>query len=74
MLADGNKIFKRGAIKRLYDHYGERVHKVRVMEDGSLYYEIRGRFQGRKVRTSFQVDRFSKSRAHVLDVFIAYRD
>jgi hypothetical protein len=73
VLDDGNKIFKAGAIKRLYDHYGSRVHKVNAREDGSLYYTVRGRFQGKKVKTAFQVDRFSKTKAKVLDVFISYR-
>jgi hypothetical protein len=72
-LDDGNKIFKRGAIKRLYAEYGDRVRKRNVKDDGSLYYVIRGRFAGRPVETAFLVDKFSEADAHVLDVFISIR-
>jgi hypothetical protein len=71
-LADGNHIFRRGAIRRLYQHYGARVHKRDVPEDGSKYYYVRGRFRGRTVETSFQVTRFSRAKAKVLDVYILF--
>jgi hypothetical protein len=72
-LQDGNRIFKHGGIKRLYDTYGSRVSKRADKEDGSLYYVIKGRFGGRPVETAFLVDRFSKTGSHVLDVYINYR-
>jgi hypothetical protein len=72
-LADGNLIFKRGGIDRLYDSYGKRVKKRPDRVTGSLYYTIRGHFKGRRVETAFQVDRYSRSKAHVLDVYINYR-
>jgi len=73
-LDDGNKIFRRGAIQRLYDTYGDRVHKRTDVEDGSKNLFIRGRFHGRRVRTEFLVDRYSKTKGKVLDVFILYFD
>jgi hypothetical protein len=73
-LGEGNHIFRKGAIKRLYRHYGSRVHKRDVPEDGSKYYVIRGHFHGRKVETAFQVTRFSRAKAKVLDVYVSFAD
>jgi hypothetical protein len=71
-LGDGNAIFAKGGIDRLYAHFGTRVHRLDDKGDGSLYYYVNGRFEGRKVRTSFQVDRFSRARARVLDVYVTF--
>ncbi len=46
--------------------------KLNDKSDGSLYYYVNGRYQGRAVRTSFQVDRFSRTRARVLDVYVNF--
>jgi hypothetical protein len=71
-LGDGNPIFAKGGIDRLYTHFGTRVHKLDDKSDGSLYYYVKGRYQGRAVRTSFQVDRFSRTKARVLDVYVNF--
>jgi hypothetical protein len=71
-LGDGNAIFAQGGIDRLYKHFGTRVHRLNDKGDGSLYYYVNGRFAGRRVRTSFQVDRFSRARAQVLDVYVTF--
>jgi hypothetical protein len=71
-LGDGNPIFAKGGIDRLYTHFGTRVHKLNDKSDGSLYYYVKGRYRGRAVRTSFQVDRFSRKQARVLDVYVNF--
>jgi hypothetical protein len=71
-LRDGNPIFAKAGIARLYAHFGTRVHKLNDQGDGSLYYYVNGRYRGRKVRTSFQVDRFSRTQARVLDVYVSF--
>ena len=71
-LQDGNRIFTRGAIGRVYRHYGRRV-RTREDETGSLYYYVRSRLRGRRVETAFLVDRFGRRKAQVLDVFINLR-
>lgn len=71
-LGDGNAIFAKGGIDRLYKHFGRRVHRLDDKSDGSLYYYVNGRYKGRKVQTSFQVDRFSRAKARVLDVYVTF--
>lgn len=72
-LADGNAIFARRAITRLYRHYGKRVHRVRD-NTGDKLYVIKSRYHHRPVETQFLVDRFSRTKARVLDVFILFTD
>lgn len=72
-LKDGNAIFAKRAIVRLYRHYGKRVHRV-TDETGSQLYVIKSRYHHRPVETQFLVDRFGHKRARVLDVFILFTD
>jgi hypothetical protein len=72
-LRDGNAIFARHSIARLYKHYGKRVHRAHD-DTGDRWYAIKGRFHHRPVVTEFHVDRFSRSKARVLDVFILFTD
>ena len=72
-LRDGNAIFAKHAIARLYRHYGKRVHRA-YDDTGDRWYAIRSRYRHRPVVTEFHVDRFSRSKAHVLDVFILFTD
>jgi hypothetical protein len=72
-LRDGNAIFARHSIARLYHHYGKRVHRVHD-DTGDRWYAIKGHFRHRPVVTEFHVDRFSRSKARVLDVFILFTD
>jgi hypothetical protein len=72
-LKDGNAIFAKRAIVRLYRHYGKRVHRV-TDETGSQLYVIKSRYHHRPVETQFLVDRFGRKRARVLDVFILFTD
>lgn len=73
-LADGNAIFARGAIDRLYRRYGRRVHRIHERLIDERRYVIRSRYHGRPVETRFLVDRFSRTRAQVLDVSILFTD
>jgi hypothetical protein len=72
-LADGNAIFAKRAIARLYAHYGTRVTKHHD-DTGDRWYTIKSRYHHRPVATEFHVDRFSRTRARVLDVFILFTD
>jgi hypothetical protein len=72
-LADGNAIFARRSIARLYKHYGKRVHRAHD-DTGDRWYFIKSRYHHRPVRTEFHVDRFSRKKARVLDVFILFTD
>jgi hypothetical protein len=72
-LRDGNAIFARHSIARLYKHYGKRVHRASD-DTGDRWYVIKSRFHHRPVSTEFHVDRFSRSKARVLDVFILFTD
>jgi hypothetical protein len=72
-LADGNAIFARRSIARLYKHYGIRVRKAHD-DTGDRWYFIKSRYHHRPVETQFHVDRFSRKKARVLDVFILFTD
>jgi hypothetical protein len=72
-LADGNAIFARRAIARLYEHYGTRVSKHHD-NTGDRWYTIKSRYHHRPVETQFHVDRFSRTKARVLDVFLLFTD
>jgi len=58
-LGDGNRIFTKGAIDRLYRHCGKRVHRWRIPETGEPNYVICSPYRGHPVRTEFLVGRFS---------------
>jgi hypothetical protein len=70
-LADGNAIFAKRSIARLYAHYGNRIHKHHD-NTGDRWYTIKSRYHHRPVATEFHVDRFSRTKARVLDVFILF--
>lgn len=72
-LKDGNAIFAKRSIARLYRHYGKRVRRV-TDETGNRLYVIKSRYHHRPVETQFLVDRFGRKRARVLDVFILFTD
>jgi hypothetical protein len=72
-LADGNAIFARHSIARLYKHYGKRVSKHHD-DTGDRWYTIKSRYHHRPVATEFHVDRFSRQKARVLDVFLLFTD
>jgi hypothetical protein len=72
-LADGNAIFAKRSIARLYAHYGNRVHKHHD-NTGDRWYTIKSRYHHRPVATEFHVDRFSRTKARVLDVFLLFTD
>jgi hypothetical protein len=72
-LADGNAIFARRSIARLYKHYGTRVTKHHD-DTGDRWYTIKSRYHHRPVETQFHVDRFSRAKARVLDVFLLFTD
>ena len=72
-LADGNAIFARRSIARLYKHYGTRVRRAHD-DTGDRWYFIKSRYHHRPVETQFHVDRFSRKKARVLDVFILFTD
>jgi hypothetical protein len=73
-LRDGNAIFARHSIARLYKHYGKRVHRRHDAVTDDRMYVIKSRYKHRPVETQFEVDRFSRSKARVLDVFILFTD
>ena len=73
-LKDGNAIFAKRAIARLYRHYGKRVHRVHDTTTDDRMYVIKSRYKHRPVETQFLVDRFGRKRARVLDVFILFSD
>lgn len=73
-LTDGNAIFTRGAIDRVYRRYGRRVRRVHDRRIDERRYVIRSRYHGRPVETQFIVDRFSRTGAQVLDVVILFTD
>jgi hypothetical protein len=73
-LADGNAIFARRSIARLYRHYGTRVHRVHDATTDDRTYVIKSTYRHRPVETQFLVDRFSRTKARVLDVFILFTD
>jgi hypothetical protein len=72
-LRDGNRIFTKGGIDRLYRHYGRRVHRWINPETGDRNYVICSRYHHRPVRTEFLVGRFSRDRL-VADVTILFID
>jgi hypothetical protein len=69
-LSDGNHIFKKGGLKRLSQRYGSKL-KSKTFDDGSPYYEIVTKLNGRKVLNDFPTDRKGIN-ARVLDVFIVF--
>jgi hypothetical protein len=73
-LRDGNAIFAKAAIDRLYQRYGHRVHRVRDPRTGDAYYVIRSIYHHRPVETKFEVNRFSRKRALVRNLFILFTD
>jgi hypothetical protein len=70
-LQDGNRIFKRGAVRRLFHTYGARVHPNPISQ-GTRSYSVNGRFHGRKVSTTFSVTKYRRS-ARALEVFVGVR-
>jgi hypothetical protein len=70
-LDDGNRVFKRGAVRRLFRHYGSRVRRNPVYQ-GTRSYSINGRFHGRKVSTTLSVTKYRRS-ARALEVFVGVR-
>jgi hypothetical protein len=72
-LRDGNRIFTKGGIDRVYRHYGRRVHRWINPETGDSNYVICGRYHHRPVRTEFLVGRFSRNRL-VADVTVLFID
>ena len=70
-LRDGNPVFTRGGIARLVRRYGSRVRPRRDPTVGRRAYVIAGRFRGRRVRTEFVVDRFTR-RARVRRVILEF--
>jgi hypothetical protein len=73
-LRDGNPIFAKGGIDRLYDHYGRRVRRFRDPRTGDTYYIIRSTYRGRPVETKFEVNRLSRKTALVRNIFILFTD
>ena len=73
-LRDGNHVFVRGAIDRLYDHYGSRVRPFRDPVNGDSFYVIDSRYHGRPVETRFEVNRLSRKRALVRNLIILFTD
>jgi hypothetical protein len=73
-LKDGNAIFAKRSIARLYRHYGKRVQRVHDKTTDDRMYVIKSRYRHRPVETQFLVDRFGRKRARVLDVFILFTD
>ena len=72
-LGNGLPVFSPGAVGRLIDHYGTRLHRRRDVEADFRIYYLRGTLNGRPVETQFQVPRFSRS-ALVEDVFVLFTD
>jgi hypothetical protein len=70
-LQDGNRVFRRGAIRRLFRHYGARVHRNPIYQ-GTRSYSIYGRFHGRKVLTNLSVAKYKRS-ARALEVYVGVR-
>jgi hypothetical protein len=70
-LEDGNHIFRRGAVRRLFRTFGDRVERNPIYQ-GSRSYSVNGRLHGRKVSTTFTVPRYKRS-APALEVWISYR-
>jgi hypothetical protein len=70
-LEDGNRVFRRGAVRRLFRTFGGRVHRDPIHQ-GTRSYSINGRFRGRKVSTTFSVPRYRRSAA-ALEVFVGVR-
>jgi hypothetical protein len=58
-LADGIRIFARGAVGRLMHRFGRRLRPTRI-EDGERAYRITERYRGRTVWTEFYVARFGR--------------
>jgi hypothetical protein len=73
-LRDGNPIFAKGGIDRLYRHYGTRVKAMRDPRTGDPYYLLRTRFRHRPVETRFDVSRLSRKRALVRNILILFTD
>jgi hypothetical protein len=70
-LSDGNRVFASGGLGRLRSRYGTRL-KFHQSPDGTLTYELVGRFKGRRVQTDFDVTDRTPT-ASVLDIFILFR-
>lgn len=62
----------RDPVGPLLRRYGKALRPITI-EDGSTYYELRGRYRGRAVRTLFGVRRHSATSA-VLQAFIGWCD
>lgn len=71
VLADGTRLFRRGAISRLRARYDERLRRVHDRRTDTRLYRLRTRRRGRLVWNDFMVDRFG-SRALVTSAFILY--
>jgi hypothetical protein len=70
-LSDGNHVFAAGGLGRLRSRFGARL-KFHQSSDGTLTYQLAGRFKGRRVQTDFDVTGPAAD-ARVLDVFILFR-
>jgi hypothetical protein len=71
-LADGNAIYTKGGLKRLFRHYHKRLHKNPIYQ-GQKSYSLYGRFHGRKVVTVFGVTKYAAATGRVYEVFIGWR-
>ena len=69
-LRGGNPVFIRGGIAGILRRYGNRVRPLRDPTLGRAYV-IAGRYRGRRVRTAFVVDRFTR-RARVRRVILKF--
>ncbi|MEA2178823.1 MAG: hypothetical protein QOG77_2120 [Solirubrobacteraceae bacterium] len=71
-LADGNAVYAKGGLKRLFRHYHKRLHKNPYYQ-GERSYSLYGKFHGRKVVTVFSVTKYAAATGRVYQVVIAYR-
>ncbi len=69
-LQDGNRVFTKGGMRRVFNHYGSHLRFHNSGQSGP-YYELITKLRGKKVLTDFAVDRQSRD-AHVLDVYILF--
>jgi hypothetical protein len=69
-LADGNEVFTRGGLRRVAQHYGNRL-RFHNDRDNGPYYEIVSHREGMRILTDFTVGSHSLS-SRVHDVSILY--
>ena len=70
-LADGTRLFRRGAIRKLRERYGSRLKRSYDPFTDIRTYRLRSRYRGRLVWNDFNVDQFG-SRARITSVLILY--